>query len=385
MERPEAFHPDCPAETLPVTDDDLFADVDFADDDSDSGDRPADADNGGLYEQYRIVADKGQTLLRIDKFLTSHIAGISRSRIQDAAEAGLIRVGGQSVKSNYRVKPLDVISVMVPYRPLDTEVVAEDIPLDIIYEDADLLVVNKPAGMVVHPGHGNFSGTLVNALVWHFKDHPQFPSDDPRPGLVHRIDKDTSGLLVVAKNPRAKAFLAAQFFNKTTQRAYQALVWGHFDEDSGRVDIPIGRSRNDRLQMTVYPEGGEGSKTAVTNWRVLERFGYVSLVECRLETGRTHQIRVHMKHLGHPLFNDARYGGDEILKGTRFAKYRQFIDNCFETCPRQALHAKTLGFIHPTTKKEMFFDSPLPDDMEQLLARWRKYVAARGDEEDNLI
>jgi len=337
------------------------------------------------YEQWHFTADPGQTLLRIDKFLVAHIANVSRSRIQEAADNDMILVGGTPVKSNYRVKPGDEISVMVGYRPAETEVMPEDIPLDIVYEDNDLMVVNKPAGMVVHPGHGNFTGTLVNALVWHFREHPEFPADDPRPGLVHRIDKDTSGLLVIAKNPQAKAHLAAQFFNKTTQRAYQALVWGNFQEDSGRVDCPIGRSRRDRLQMTVYPEGDEGSKPAVTNYRVLERFGYVTLVECRLETGRTHQIRVHMKHLGHPLFNDARYGGDEILKGTRFTKYRQFIDNCFSTCPRQALHAKTLGFVHPVSGKELFFDSPLPDDMAQLIDKWRKYTASREEimEQDN--
>ena len=329
------------------------------------------------YEQWHITADAGQTLLRIDKFLVAHIANVSRNRLQDAANAGMILVNGQPVKSNYRVKPRDEVSVMVGYKPNDTEVLPENIPLDIVYEDSDLLVVNKPAGMVVHPGHGNFSGTLANALVWHFQDHPQFPADDPRPGLVHRIDKDTSGLLVVAKNPRAKAHLAAQFFNKTTERTYQALVWGNFDQDYGRVDIPIGRDRRDRLQMTVYPEGGEGSKNAVTNWSVLERFGYVTLVECRLETGRTHQIRVHMKYLGHPLFNDARYGGNEILKGTRFAKYRQFVDNCFECCPRQALHAKTLGFVHPTTGEKLFFDSTPPQDFVQLTDRWRRYTASR--------
>lgn len=329
------------------------------------------------YEQWRIVADPGQCLLRIDKFLVAHIAQVSRSRIQEAADAGKVLVNQQPVKSNYRVKPGDVVSVMVNYPPRDTEIVPEDIPLNIVYEDADLLVVNKPAGMVVHPGHGNFSGTLVNALVWHFKDHPQFPSDDPRPGLVHRIDKDTSGLLVVAKNPEAKADLSAQFFHKTTQRTYQALVWGNFDEDEGRIDCPIGRSRHDRLQMTTYPEGGEGSKTAVTHYRVLERFGYVSWVECRLETGRTHQIRVHMKHIGHPLFNDERYGGHEILKGTRFAKYKQFVENCFDLCPRQALHAKTLGFVHPRTRQALFFECDLPDDMAQTLVRWRNYTKAR--------
>ncbi len=334
-------------------------------------------DGKELYEQWHFTADPGQTLLRIDKFLVEHIAKVSRSRIQDAADNDMIIVNGKAVKSNYRVKPGDDIRVMVNYRPNDTEVLPEDIPLDIVYEDQDLLVVNKPAGMVVHPGHGNFTGTLVNALVWHFKDNPQFPSDDPRPGLVHRIDKDTSGLLVIAKNPVAKAFLSAQFFNKTTQRRYQALVWGNVAENEGRIDIPIGRSKRDRLQMCVYPDGDEGSKTAVTNYRVLERFGYVTLVECRLETGRTHQIRVHMKHIGHPLFNDARYGGNEILKGTRFSKYKQFVENCFEVCPRQALHAKTLGFEHPGTHQQMFFDSPLPDDFEALLQRWRQYSTAK--------
>lgn len=330
-----------------------------------------------MYEQWHFVADPGQTLLRIDKFLVTHIANVSRSRIQDAADASMIIVNGNAVKSNYRVKPGDDIRVMVNYKPNDTEVIPENIPLDIVYEDQDLMVVNKPAGMVVHPGHGNFTGTLVNGLVWHFKDNPQFPSDDPRPGLVHRIDKDTSGLLVIAKNPESKAFLGAQFFNKTTERCYHALVWGNFEENEGRVDIPIGRSKRDRLQMCVYPDGDEGSKNAVTNYKVLERFGYVTLVECRLETGRTHQIRVHMKHLGHPLFNDARYGGNEILKGTRFAKYKQFVENCFDICPRQALHAKTLGFEHPRTHERMFFNSDTPNDFELLLQKWRTYTASR--------
>lgn len=334
-------------------------------------------DEKGIYEQYHFTADNGQTLLRIDKFLVCHISQVSRNRIQEAADAGMILVNGQAVKSNYRVKPSDEIQVMVNYPPRETEVLPENIPLDIVYEDEDVLVVNKPAGMVVHPGHGNFSGTLVNALVWHFKDHPQFPSDDPRPGLVHRIDKDTSGLLIIAKNPKAKADLASQFFHKTTQRTYQALVWGNVENDEGRIDCAIGRNKRDRLQMTVYPENDEGSKTAVTNYKVLERFGYVTLVECRLETGRTHQIRVHMKYIGHPLFNDARYGGNEILKGTRFTKYKQFVDNCFALCPRQALHAKTLGFVHPKTGKTMFFDSELPDDMNQLIIKWRKYISSR--------
>ncbi|MDD3431134.1 MAG: RluA family pseudouridine synthase [Bacteroidales bacterium] len=332
-----------------------------------------------LFEQYSFTADSGQSLLRIDKFLVCHIAQVSRNRIQDAAEAGMIQVNGQPVKSNYRVKPGDEIKVLVAYPPRDTSIIPEDIPLNIVYEDQDLLVVNKEAGMVVHPGHGNFSGTLVNALAWHFKDHSAFSPNDPRPGLVHRIDKDTSGLLVVAKNPDAKTNLSRQFFEKTSLRTYQALVWGRVEQDEGRIDCPLGRSRRDRLQMTVCEADDPACKPAVTNYRVLERLGYVTLVECRLETGRTHQIRVHMKHLGHPLFNDERYGGDQILKGTRYSKYKQFVENCFTLCPRQALHAKTLGFKHPTKGLSLFFDSELPDDMLKLIDKWRKYTASREE------
>jgi 23S rRNA pseudouridine1911/1915/1917 synthase len=262
---------------------------------------------------------------------------------------------------------------------VDTELIPEDIPLEILYEDNDVLVVNKPAGMVVHPGHGNFNGTLVNGLAWHFKEHPEFPTDDPRPGLVHRIDKNTSGLLVVAKNPDAKAHLGWQFFHKTTHRLYTALVWGSFENENGTIVGNIGRNPKDRQQMKVFEDGSDG-KPAVTHYRVLESFGYVSLVECKLETGRTHQIRAHMKHIGHPLFNDARYGGSEILKGTTFAKYKQFVRNCFDICPRQALHARTLGFVHPVTGKELIFECPLPEDMTLLIEKWRGYVASRDIE-----
>lgn len=333
-----------------------------------------DARNGEprLYEHFRIIADKGQSLLRIDKFLTDRLVNTTRNRIQLAADAGAIRVNGLPVKSNYRVKPLDIITLMLTRPPRELEIVPENIPLAIVYEDRDLLVVNKPAGLVVHPGHGNYTGTLVNALAWYLRDDPAYDPADPRLGLVHRIDKDTSGLLVVAKNPEAKANLSLQFFHKTTKRQYLALVWGNVRDDAGRIEGNIGRDLRDRMQMAVFPEGDHG-KTAVTHYSVVERLGYVSLVECRLETGRTHQIRVHMKHIGHTLFNDARYGGNEILKGTTFTKYKQFVQNCFAVCPRQALHARTLGFIHPRTGEELFFTSELPGDMAQLLERWRTY------------
>ena len=291
-----------------------------------------------LYEHFRFVADRGQALLRVDKFLVVRMENSSRNRIQQAAEAGCILVNGKPVKSNYRVKPLDVVSIVMDRPRYECEIIAQDIPLNIVYEDSDVLVVNKPAGLVVHPGHGNYSGTLVNALAWHFRDNPEYDVSDPRMGLVHRIDKDTSGLLVIAKTPDAKTHLGIQFFNKTTKRKYVALVWGAMENDEGRIEGHIGRSTKDRLQMTVYPNG-ECGKSAVTHYRTIERLGYVSLVECVLETGRTHQIRVHMKHIGHTLFNDERYGGDQILRGTTFAKYRQFVQNCFEICPRQALHA----------------------------------------------
>lgn len=332
--------------------------------------------SGALYEHYRFTVDKGQTLLRIDKYLTNLIEHTSRNRIQSAAEAGYILVNGLSVKVNYRVKPKDVITIMMAYPRRETEIFPEEIPLCIVYEDDDLLVVNKPPGLVVHPGVGNFTGTLLNALAFHMKDDPEFDSNDPRVGLVHRIDKDTSGLLLIAKRAEAKTHLGRQFFNKTTKRLYNALVWGNVEGDEGVVEGNIGRNPKNRLQMTVFPDGDQG-KTAVTHYKVLERFGYVTLIECRLETGRTHQIRAHMKYIGHTLFNDERYGGNDILKGTTFAKYKQFVRNCFDLCPRQALHAKTLGFVHPSTGKYMYFSTELPDDMSLLIDKWRYYIQNR--------
>ncbi|HAR39749.1 MAG: RNA pseudouridine synthase [Bacteroidetes bacterium GWD2_45_23] len=332
------------------------------------------------YEHYRFVADKGQNLLRIDKFLSVRIEGISRNRIQQAAEADCILANGVPVKSNYRVKPLDVISIVMDRPRHELEILPEDIPLNIVYEDDTLMVVNKPAGMVVHPGHGNYTGTLVNAVAFHLNRGHIEDIDDPRLGLVHRIDKDTSGLLLVAKTPEAKTDLSAQFFRKETKRLYVALVWGNLAEDSGTIEGNIGRDPRDRMVMRVFPDGDQG-KTAVTHYTVLERFGYVTLVECRLETGRTHQIRVHMKHLGHPLFNDERYGGNEILRGTHFAKYKQFVYNCFALCPRQCLHARTLGFVHPATGEALYFDSDIPGDMQDVIARWRIYTASRDQME----
>lgn len=330
-------------------------------------------DSQELFEHFRYVADKGQSLLRVDKFLFARIENASRNRIQNAADAGCILANGVPVKSNYKVKPGDVISVVMDRPRRELDIIPEDIPLDIVYEDDELMVVNKPPGLVVHPGHGNYSGTLVNAIAWHLKDQPGFEMKDPRLGLVHRIDKDTSGLLVVAKTPDAKTGLGQQFFNKTTHRKYVALVWGTVKADEGTIEGNLGRHLKDRQQMTVFPDGDYG-KPAVTHYKVLERLGHVTLVECQLETGRTHQIRVHMKYIGHTLFNDSRYGGDEILKGTTHTKYKQFIKNCFEICPRQALHAKTLGFIHPRTKEEILFDSEIPSDMSQLIEKWRGYV-----------
>ena len=336
-------------------------------------------DEGGLFEHFRYEVDAGQKMVRIDKYLVDRMEGTSRNRIQQAAEAGSIVVNGDTVKSNYKVKPLDVISIMLDYPRRELKIIAEDIPLDVVYEDDELMVINKPAGLVVHPGHGNYSGTLVNALAYRFQDLPLFNSEDPRPGLVHRIDKDTSGLLVVAKTERAKNHLALQFFHKTSKRKYQALVWGVPKEPEGTVTGNIGRSLKNRQVFTVFPDGDYG-KHAVTHYKVLEDLGYVSLVECQLETGRTHQIRVHMKHIGHPLFNDSNYGGDVILRGTTFTKYKQFVENCFKVCPRQALHAKSLGFVHPVTKKEMYFESDLADDMQQLVEKWRNYIVNRTDE-----
>lgn len=332
-----------------------------------------DGASDGKYEHFRFTADPGQSPMRIDKFLTDRILHVSRTRVQASADAGNIMVNGAPVKSNHKVKANDVVTVMLDYPPRDTSIVPEDIPLDIVYEDDDLLVVNKKAGMVVHPGHGNFDGTLLNALAYHYGERKPFEASDPRLGLVHRIDKDTSGLLLVAKNDYAKSYLAKQFFEKTTDRLYNALVWGEPDAE-GTVIGNIGRDPKDRLRMAVFPEGSDEGKHAVTHYRVIESFHYVSLIECKLETGRTHQIRAHMRHIGHPLFCDERYGGDQILKGTTFAKYKQFVENCFAVCPRQALHARTLGFQHPRTHERMLFNSELPDDMKQLIDRWRKYV-----------
>ena len=326
------------------------------------------------FEHFRFVADPGQTLIRIDKFLSDRIQHASRTKIQAAVEAENVLVNEKPVKSNYKIKPRDVVTIVLDYPPRETDIIPQNIPLNIVYEDDDLLVVNKAPGMVVHPGHGNYEGTLLNALAYHFVGNEKFSASDPRLGLVHRIDKDTSGLLVVAKNDFAKMFLAKQFFYKTTERLYQAVVWGVPAQKEGTVDTYIGRNPKDRLQMAVYPPDREGGKHAVTHYTLLEHFNCVSVVQCRLETGRTHQIRVHMKHLGHPLFNDERYGGDMILKGTTQAKYKQFVQNCFEVCPRQALHAKTLGFEHPRTRQRMFFNSELPDDMTQLIEKWRSLV-----------
>lgn len=337
------------------------------------------ADNNELYEHHRFVADKGQGLIRIDKFLFDKLESISRSKIQAAAQAGSIIVNQKPVKSNYKVKPGDTIAIVLPHPPHEFELIPEDIELDILYEDDDLLVVNKPAGMVVHPGHGNYTGTLVNALAYHLKDSPLFEKNEVRPGLVHRIDKNTSGLLVIAKNDFSLSHLAKQFYNRTTERIYNALVWGSFKKNEGTIEGNIGRDPKDRVKMHVFPEGDEG-KNAVTHYKVIETFGYVSFIECKLDTGRTHQIRVHMSYIGHPIFNDDWYGGDSILKGTTFSKYKQFIQNCFDTIPRQALHAKTLKFVHPGTNKVMFFESDLPEDMMKVIERWRKYTGARNDD-----
>lgn len=327
-----------------------------------------------LYEHLRIVVDKGQSLLRIDKFLMNRIENATRNRIQLAIDAGSVLVNDKQIKASYKVKPFDVISVVLPHPPRDTEVYPENIPLDIVYEDNDVILVNKPAGLVVHPGFNNYTGTLVNALLYHVQQStlPQLPGNEGRPGLVHRIDKDTSGVLLVSKNERAIHFLAKQFFDHSITRKYLALVWGDLAED-GTISGYIGRSVKDRKVMAVYDDPEKG-KWSVTHYRVLERFSYVTLVECELETGRTHQIRAHMKHIGHPLFSDSAYGGDRIVKGTVFAKYRQFVENCFELMPRQALHAESLGFIHPTTHQSVYFEVPIPADFAAVLDKWRKYI-----------
>ena len=330
-----------------------------------------------LYEHFRFEVDRGQVPVRIDKFMFEKLQHSSRNRIQKAAEAGFVHVNDRPVKSNYKVRPGDIVTLMLDRPHYDTTIEPEEMPLDIVYEDDDLMVVNKPAGLVVHPGCGNFHGTLVNAIAWHMRNIPTYDPNDPQVGLVHRIDKDTSGLLVIAKTPEAKTSLGVQFFNKTTHRSYNALVWGNFVEDSGTIEGNIGRDPKDRLRMAVFPQGSEIGKPAVTHYKVLERFGYVTLVECILETGRTHQIRAHMKHIGHPLFSDERYGGTEILRGERTGSYRQFVLNGFKTCPRQALHAKTLGFVHPRTKKQMDFTSDIPEDLGNLLEKWRRYTPSQ--------
>ena len=330
-----------------------------------------------LYEHFRFEVDRGQVPVRIDKFMFEKLQHSSRNRIQKAAEAGFVHVNDRPVKSNYKVRPGDIVTLMLDRPHYDTTIEPEEMPLDIVYEDDDLMVVNKPAGLVVHPGCGNFHGTLVNAIAWHMGNIPTYDPNDPQVGLVHRIDKDTSGLLVIANTPEAKTSLGVQFFNKTTHRSYNALVWGNFVEDSGTIEGNIGRDPKDRLRMAVFPQGSDIGKPAVTHYKVLERFGYVTLVECILETGRTHQIRAHMKHIGHPLFSDERYGGTEILRGERTGSYRQFVLNGFKTCPRQALHAKTLGFVHPRTKKQMDFTSDIPEDLDNLLEKWRRYTPSQ--------
>jgi 23S rRNA pseudouridine1911/1915/1917 synthase len=333
-------------------------------------------DQQELFEHFRFQADPGQSVLRIDKFLSDRLMNASRTRIQNAANAGNILVNNNTVKPNYKIKPGDIIQVVLPTPPRDVELIPENIPLNIVYEDDDVLVVNKEPGMVVHPAHGNYTGTLVNALMWHFRDLPLFNSGESRPGLVHRLDKNTSGILVIAKNEFSLNRLSKQFYDRTTDRRYNALIWGIPDPPEGTITGNVGRSIKDRKVMQVFKDDTEG-KTAVTHYKVLENFGYISLIECKLETGRTHQIRVHFSHIKHPLFNDSEYGGDQIIKGTTFTKYQQFIKNCFKILPRQALHAKSLAFDHPVTGKRLLFDSDLPDDMVQVIEKWRKYISGR--------
>jgi len=332
-----------------------------------------------LYEHHHFVVDRGQGLLRIDKYVVAKIEGISRNKIQNTARAGNILVNGEAVKPNYKVKPGDHISIVMAHPPREVELLPENIPLDVAYEDDHIIIINKAAGMVVHPGYGNYTGTLVNALVYHFDNLPRQNDEDIKPGLVHRIDKDTSGLLLVAKTEFVQTRLAKAFFDRKVDRIYHALVWGDFQEDEGTIAGHIGRSLKNRKVMDVFPDGSYG-KPAVTHYKVLERFGYVSLVECKLETGRTHQIRAHFRHIGKPLFNDATYGGDQILKGTTYSKYKQFVKNCFKILPRHALHAKTLGFEHPVSGKKMFFEAPLAEDMQQVTEKWRSYAVHKKHE-----
>jgi len=333
-----------------------------------------------LFEHHRIEVDKGQTLIRIDKFLMDRIPNVTRNKVQNAITVDTVQVNGASIKASYKVKPGDVITISLPHPPREDVVVPENIPLNIVYEDNDLLVVNKAAGMVVHPAYQNWDGTLVNALAYHFKNLPTSQNGEGRPGLVHRIDKDTSGLLVIAKTELAMTHLAKQFYEHSIERTYVALVWGEPKPSEGTINVNIGRSPKDRKVMTAFPEGEDG-KHAITHYKSLKSMYYVSLVQCNLETGRTHQIRTHMKYVGHPIFNDVTYGGDKVLKGTTFTKYKQFVDNCFKIIPRQALHAKSLGFIHPTTKKFMQFDSELPEDMIQVIEKWEKYSDYTKDNE----
>ncbi|MGH2665227.1 RluA family pseudouridine synthase [Flavobacterium sp.] len=332
-----------------------------------------------LFEHFRFIAAKGQSILRVDKFLMQLVENATRNKIQQAAERGNIFANGVPVKSNYKVKPFDEIKVMLSHPPFENRVDPENIPLDIVYEDDSLLLINKPAGLVVHPGHGNYTGTLVNALAYHFENLPMNSSE--RPGLVHRIDKDTTGLLVIAKTEQAMTHLAKQFEEKTSEREYVAIVWGNIQNDEGTIEGNLARHLKDRMQMAVFADPEIG-KPAVTHYKVLERFGYITVVSCILETGRTHQIRAHMKHIGHPLFNDERYGGHLILKGTTFTKYKQFIENCFKILPRQALHAKTLGFEHPVTKEFMRFDTELPQDIKECIEKWRSYSKSNSLEEE---
>ncbi len=335
-----------------------------------------------LYEHFRFVVDPGQSVMRIDKFLVNRIENASRNKIQHAADAGNILVDGKAVKSNYKVKPGDIITIVLAFPQRELELIAEDIPVNIVYEDEHLVVINKEPGMVVHPGVGNYTGTLVNALMYKLKDAPLFREGELRPGLVHRIDKNTSGLLVVAKTEIALNHLAKQFYDRTTDRRYIALVWGNLPEEEGTITGHIGRSLKDRKKMYVFSEGDYG-KPAVTHYKVIERLGYINLVECKLETGRTHQIRVHFQFIKHPIFNDAEYGGDMILKGTTFSKYKQFVENCFRIMPRHGLHAKSLGFTHPVTKEWMHFDSDLPEDMQTVIDKWRRYTAGRNELQEN--
>jgi len=331
-----------------------------------------------LFEHHKIIVDKGQELLRIDKFLNDRLPNTTRNKIQQAAVSGNIVVNGDEVKPNYKVKPFDEVSIVLPYPPREKELLPENIPLDIVYEDDTLLVINKPPNMVVHPGYGNYSGTLVNALIYHFQNLPEAEGNEGRPGLVHRLDKNTTGLMVIAKTEEALSHLAKQFFDRTSDRRYQALVWGDVEEDEGRIEGHIWRSMKDRKIMDVFPEGDVG-KNALTNFKTLRRYGYVTLMEYKLDTGRTHQIRVHSKWVGHPLFNDPEYGGNRIIKGTNFSKYKQFVENCFQLLPRQALHAKTLSFTHPKNGKWMEFDSELPDDMQAVIEKWERYTGSRDE------